>query len=62
MRPVPAKGPQHALSFARTLIEGLRFPVKAGKLQVCIDEIEDAWEEADLEQFPINPAYSPTDD
>lgn len=57
MSAAPPKGQQHALSFARTLIEGLRFPAKAGKIQVCIDEIEDAWEALDLDQFPINLVY-----
>jgi hypothetical protein len=51
---MPPRGQQFALGFARARIETLRFPVKVGAIRSCLDEIQAAWEEEDLRQFPLN--------
>lgn len=53
------KSPQEALNKAIMVITNLRdsLPGKVGKILTCVDEIEQAWENQDLDQFPFNLLY-----
>lgn len=56
MNPRAPRSPQEALNKAMILIGSLRdsLPGKVGKILTCTDDIQEAWENQDLEQFPFN--------